>query len=137
MLWDDYRKALLALVCWREAGNQPREGQRAVMHVIRNRVNGNWGTWEHVICSPNQFSSMTIKGDSNLLRWPKSPDAAFDQILQLVDGIWDGSDEDITNGALYYYNPEIATSEWFTTNIAQNTAEHPQVAQIGAHVFFA
>lgn len=137
MKWDDYNKALLALVTWREARNQPREGQRAVMHVIHNRVLKNWGSIEHVICAPNQFSSFTVKGDSQLVMWPKTPDPAFEQIMQLVDGVLDGTDPDLTNGALYYYNPATATSGWFQSNIAGNAAEHPQVAQIGAHVFFA
>jgi N-acetylmuramoyl-L-alanine amidase len=39
--------------------------------------------------------------------------------------------EDPTQGAVYYYNPEIATSEWM-----EKKASNSKKMRIGEHVFF-
>jgi spore germination cell wall hydrolase CwlJ-like protein len=135
---DDFSKAMLALVLWREARNQSREGIRAVGHVIRNRVNAGWGDWIQVITAKNQFTSISHPGDPQLTLYPRSGDAAYLTILSLVDGIYDGSDADLTSGALYYWNPQTSDPQgWFASHIVADPAAHPQVAAIGAHVFYA
>lgn len=135
MTWDDYYASLLALTAWREARGEGREGMRAVMHVIRNRVVAAPSSidYGHVITKKWQFSSMTATGDGELVDWPNRPDPAFQLAMDLVPSVMDGSDPDITNGALYYYNPATATSQWFKDNIADKM---PKVATIGHHEFF-
>jgi N-acetylmuramoyl-L-alanine amidase len=128
MNWTDYDKAMAALTCWREARGEPREGQRAVLHVMRNRVQAGQGTWDHVITKKWQFSSMTAPADPELVLWPAQPDAAFDQIMLLVEGVFDGSDTDITGGALFYFNPKVVMPSWAATM--------KKTGQIGNHDFY-
>lgn len=131
-----YQKNLLALVAWREARNEGREGLRGVMHVIRNRVHAGWGDWEDVITRKNQFSSMTYTNDPQLTLWPSKEHAGWETFLnclELANIVWDNSDPDITNGALYYGNLNAITSQWFKDNVI---ATMEMVAQIGNHTFY-
>lgn len=132
-----YETVMLALVMWREARGEGRDGQRAVGHVVRNRAKAGWGSVVECIVKKNQFTSMSVPGDGQLTRWPSDEDATFRNTLYDAQRILDGSDGDLTGGALYYENPEVATSAWFINNVRLNTAEHPSTATIGRHVFYA
>lgn len=136
--WSSWFKAVLALVIWREARGEGEDGMRAVAHVIRNRVEATNkpDTWEDVIEGKNQFSSLTVPGDSQLVLWPKQPDPRFEQAMDIAARVYEDHDFDLTNGAHYYANLETATSGWFQHNIVENPQEHPQVAKIGHHTFF-
>jgi len=135
--WQDWYKIALALTIWREASGEGRTGMRAVGHVIRNRVNAKWGDWDHVITAKWQFSSLTAPGDPMLVKWPDSPDPSFETAMSLADQIYDGSDPDITDGAVLYCNPKhIDKDGWFDREVLQKPAEHPRVAVIGQHEFF-
>lgn len=133
MDWPDYHVAALAMIGYREARGEGDEGIRAVMHVVRNRVNSGWGDWDKVITAKNQFSSFTVLGDSQTIVWPTKPNALFDTCMQLATVVYGGNDPDPTNGAVYYYNPQTATSQWFLDNIV---AKHQKVATLGHHEFF-
>lgn len=138
MAWENYYRIMLALTAWREARGEGREGMRAVLHVIRNRVNKGWGDWDHVVTKKWQFSSLTAPGDSQLVRWPDSPDEKFALAMQLADAVYDGTDPDITGGAVYYANLKyIDKGGSFERLILGKPREHPVVARIGEHTFFA
>lgn len=129
----DYDKFLLALCAWREASNQGHDGLLAVMNVIRNRVRKGWGSWQKVICGKNQFTSMSVPGDPQTVRFPAPDDAVWVLCRSLADTVYAGGAEDNTHGALYYYNPRTATSRWFTENVVQ---KGKLVATIRDHEFW-
>src|ERR1700747_377163 len=114
----NYNLLMAALCAWREARGEGSEGVRAVLWVLFNRSKA-WGkSLAGVVVQRNQFTSMTIRGDSNTVLWPLDTDLIFTQVQQMAQAIQDGTDEhDPTSGALYYYNPAIATSDWFMQNI--------------------
>jgi spore germination cell wall hydrolase CwlJ-like protein len=124
-------KSLLLIVCFREARGDGRDAMRAVAHVIANRVKA-WKTdWISAITKPNQFSSMTVLGDSQTVVWPTEQDAV--NLYVLISNVYDGTDPDNTNGALYYANEANVTSEWYKTYIMSPT--HPISATIGPQTF--
>lgn len=128
---------ILALTVWREASNQGLEGMEAVACVVRNRAQ-KWGGSIYSQCvAANQFSSLVIKGDPNTVRWPPATSATWQQAQQIARGTIDGTLEDVTNGALYYWNSKIATSRWFKDKIAGDPSNHPHISTIGDHQFYA
>jgi N-acetylmuramoyl-L-alanine amidase len=131
MTWEMYFKSLLALVLWREARGEGYTGMRAVAHVIRNRVVATHlpDQWEDVIERAKQFSSMTAAGDPMLIQWPKQPDAAFEQAMQIAELVYDGTDADITGSATQYANLHVCSPNW-------DFAKLTQTVVIGAHTFW-
>jgi len=129
-----YVEWLLALVMWREARGEGLEGMRAVAHVIRNRVFMWHKGWIEVITAKNQFSSMASKGDGQLVMWPQDGDQDFEVAKRVARAVLTGLDQDLTKGAVYYENPQVATSAWFINNVRKR---RPKVAEIGRHVFYA
>lgn len=128
MQWADWYRAAMAITAWREARGEGVTGMRAVMCVIRNRVNGGLGDWDHVITAKWQFSSMTAPKDPELVLWPDSPDQPFEDALQMADGIFDGSTRDITQGATHYFNPGVVLPDW--------AAKLHKLCTIGHHEFY-
>lgn len=138
MTTPDYIKAILATLMWREDSGDGLQGMVAVGCVVRNRVLAGWngGDWLAVMTAHNQFSSMVIVGDPNTVRYPDPRDAKFQSLLWDVEKIYDGSVEDITGGALYYANLNIANSPWFFENIVQKPDAHPRTGTVGQQTFF-
>ncbi|GAK39825.1 cell wall hydrolase [Paenibacillus urinalis] len=101
-----------------EARGESFEGQVAVGAVILNRVQSDAfpDSITEVILQPRQFTAVD-DGQYNL-----APDETAIKAAKSALNGWDPS-----GGALYYYNPEIATSEW--------SKERPAIKQIGNHLF--
>lgn len=143
---DEHNGFLLALCAWREARGEGKiaseklESMRAVMHVVRNRVAAGWGDWDAVITGRNQFSSLTVPGDSQLVVWPDEDNSLWLATLGLANTVYHGRDVDPTNGALYYANTNLAAqpwfSPWFKRNIIQRPDIHPVTAVIRNHTFY-
>lgn len=127
-----YAKLLLLLTMWREARGEGLEGMRAVGHVIANRARANGGSFIEAICAPNQFSSMTICGDLQTVKWPTAQDV--EALSLLAGGIIAGTDPDSTGGAMFYANEAVVTSEWYRKNIMGN-GQHPVTMVLGKHTF--
>ena len=129
------------MCAWREGRGEGMEGMRAIMHVVANRVKAWKKDWDEVITGRNQFSSFTIKGDSQLVVWPDDDDKLFQDVFKLASFIYDGIDDDPTKGALYYANTSLAKtagfSGWFVDNIISKPESHPVKATIKNHTFFA
>ena len=109
---------LLARAVYGEARGEPYVGKVAVAAVILNRVKSPSfpNTISGVIYQPLAFTAVA-DGQINL-----TPDAeALRAARDALNG-WDPS-----NGALYYYNPAKATSQWIYTR--------PVTGQIGNHLF--
>ncbi|WP_078594035.1 cell wall hydrolase [Evansella clarkii] len=113
---DDIRK--MARVVHGEARGESYEGKVAVASVILNRVEdrGFPSTIHNVIFQRNAFTAVH-DGQYNLTPEP----AAY----QAVKDAWLGWDP--SRGATYYYNPDIATSEWIFTR--------DTILRIGNHLF--
>ena len=128
---DAYIKILLAILIWREARSDGVDAMRAVAHVVRNRVNAWHGTWINVITSKNQFSSISIIGDSQTVVWPREIDVSP---FSIANSIFDGTDPDNTGGALYYANEATENSGWYNQHII-DSPEHPVLVKIGQQTF--
>lgn len=113
---SDYQ--LLARVISAEARGEPFVGQVAVGAVILNRVDSPLfpNTIAGVVYQPGAFTCLT-DGQFN----QPVQESAYRAAQNAING-WDPS-----NGALYYYNPDTAISQWIRSR--------PIMLRIGKHVF--
>lgn len=109
---------LLARTIYAEGRGEPYSGQVAIGAVVLNRVRDGAfpNTVSGVVYQKHAFTAVT-DGQINLT----PDDTAMKAARDAVNG-WDP-----TGGALYYYNPAVATSQWIFSR--------PTVTVIGKHVF--
>lgn len=109
---------LLARLVYAEGRGEPYEGQVAIAAVVLNRVASPDfpNTVREVIFAPNAFSP--VQNGQLPARTNETARRAVQDALQ-------GSDP--TNGSLYFFNPDTATSSWIWTR--------EQTKQIANHVF--
>ncbi|WP_312855413.1 spore cortex-lytic enzyme [Litoribacterium kuwaitense] len=109
---------LMANAVHGEARGEPYEGMVAVAGVILNRINSATfpDSVSGVIFEPRAFTAVA---DGQI--WLTPNETSKRAVLDAING-WDPS-----SGALYYFNPDTATSPWIWTR--------PQIKQIGAHIF--
>ncbi|MCA1061263.1 spore cortex-lytic enzyme [Rossellomorea aquimaris] len=109
---------LMANAVYGESRGESYTGQVAVAAVILNRVRSSSfpNTVAGVIYEPGAFTAVA-DGQINLT----PNETAKKAVLDAVNG-WDPSD-----GAIYYFNPDTATSSWIWSR--------PQIKQIGKHIF--
>nr|WP_026694800.1 spore cortex-lytic enzyme [Peribacillus kribbensis] len=109
---------LLANAVYGEARGEPYVGQVAVAAVILNRLES--PVFPHsisgVIFEPGAFTAVS---DGQI--WLTPNQTSKKAVLDAING-WDP-----TGNALYYFNPETATSRWIWSR--------PQIKQIGKHIF--
>lgn len=110
--------SLMARAVYGEARGEPYVGQVAVVAVILNRL--------HSPLFPNtvsgvifQSGAFTAVADGQI--WLTPNETSYRAVRDAING-WDPSGE-----ALYYFNPQTATSAWIWTR--------PQIKQIGRHIF--
>ena len=109
---------LLARIISAESRGEPYEGQVAVGAVILNRIAHPSfpNTLAGVIYQPGAFSCLDDGGANAPVA-----DSAYRAARDAING-WDPS-----GGALYYYNPKKATSQWIFSR--------PVIITIGEHRF--
>ncbi len=109
---------LLANAVYGEARGEPYEGQVAVASVILNRVKHHTfpNTVSGVIFEPRAFTAVA---DGQI--WLTPNDTAKRAVIDAING-WDPSEN-----AIYYFNPDTATSGWIWSR--------PQIKRIGKHIF--
>ncbi|MFS0786822.1 spore cortex-lytic enzyme [Shouchella sp. 1P09AA] len=109
---------LMAQAVYGEARGEPYEGQVAVAAVIVNRLNSATfpDTVAGVIYEERAFTAVA-DGQINL----GADESARNAVLDALNG------QDPSNNALYYFNPDTATSAWIWTR--------PQIKRIGKHIF--
>lgn len=109
---------LLARLVYSEARGESFTGQVAVAAVAMNRLQSKDfpNTLKGVIFEPYAFTAV-MDGQY----WLSPNKTAYRAAWEAARG-WDP-----TNGALYYFNPSIATSKWIWSR--------PQVGKIGKHIF--
>ncbi len=102
---------LLALTMWRENRGGGQAGMQSVGNVILNRA-AQRKTSAYAECTrPLQFSSITAKGDPELVLWPSENDAQWATALDMAARAAAGALEDITGGADLYYAPRGIVSQ--------------------------
>ena len=111
---------LLARAINGEARGESYEGQVAVGAVILNRVNDSRfpNSIAGVIYQPGAFTAVS-DGQINV---PISENSTVVKAAQDALNGWDP-----TGGAVYYFNPNTATSSWIWSR--------PQIRTIGKHIF--
>lgn len=109
---------LMANAVYGESRGEPYIGQVAVASVILNRVNSASfpDSISGVIFEPRAFTAVA---DGQI--WLTPNEQAKKAVIDAING-WDPTGE-----ALYYFNPDTATSGWIWTR--------PQIKQIGKHIF--
>ena len=102
-----------------ESRGEPFIGQVAVAAVVLNRVRSPLfpDTIERVVFQSGQFEAVD---DGQIWLTPRDPNLR-QTVLDAING-WDPS-----GGALYYFNPDTATSAWIWSR--------PQIKKIGRHIF--
>ena len=108
----------MANAVYGESRGEPYIGQVAVASVILNRVNSASfpNSISGVIFEPRAFTAVA---DGQI--WLTPNEQAKKAVVDAING-WDPTGE-----ALYYFNPDTATSGWIWTR--------PQIKQIGKHIF--
>ncbi len=109
---------LMANAVYGEARGEPYEGQVAVAAVIINRLESATfpNTISGVIFEPLAFTAVA---DGQI--WLTPNETAKKAVLDAINGM------DPTGEALYYFNPDTATSSWIWGR--------PQIKKIGKHIF--
>ena len=119
---------IAARTVWQEARGEPEEGQRAVAHVIVNRMHSRrWGNSLASVClwdrqfsgwnsgDPNRIAACVLSDDSPVLIKFR------DFISKAMSG-----EADPTGGATHYFNPKLADPPW---------AKDQPYKEIGNHRF--
>ncbi|WP_017380372.1 spore cortex-lytic enzyme [Paenisporosarcina sp. TG-14] len=116
--YTDQDLQLMANAVYGEARGESYEGQVAVAAVIINRLEDAEfpNTISAVIFQPLAFTAVA---DGQI--WLTPNERAKEAVLDALNG-WDP-----TENALYYFNPDTATSDWIWTR--------PQIKKIGKHIF--
>ncbi len=109
---------MMARAVYGEARGEPYEGQVAVAAVILNRTQSPLfpNTPSGVIFEPRAFTAVD---DGQI--WLEPDAKSYKAVRDAING-WDPSGD-----ALYYFNPNTATSSWIWSR--------PQIKQIGKHIF--
>ena len=109
-----------------EAEGEPLLGKRAVLHVALNRVGHPLIRHRHGILDVMKEFDGYRRETSAL---------AQAEALDILRAEMREDREDPTNGAIFFENPDVATSGWFIRNI-RNSDKYTSV-RIGNHVFYA
>lgn len=121
---------IAARTLWAEARGEPEAGQRAVAHVIVNRLRTNrWGPTLASVCVARAQFSCWNDADPNRLQLVSlsENDPAVVKFAGFLEDALSGKDPDPTLGAKWYYNPAVAKPTW---------DQGQSYVQIGNHRFF-
>lgn len=128
-----FSRDIAARTLFAEARGEPPEGQRAVAHVLVNRVvSGKWGPNLASVClAPYQFSAWNTK-DPNRLAMAKlsDDDPLLLKLAAMIQAAATG-EPDPTQNCTHYYNPDLVPipPDW--------TAPPSQLmGKIGSHLFY-
>lgn len=120
---------LLALTAWRENRSGGYQGMQSVVNVVCNRA-AKRGDSPYAECiRPWQFSSITAKGDPELILWPAETDPQWAIAQSIVRAAVDGDLDDITQGATFYYALTIANPPSWASAMTKTV-------EISGQVFF-
>lgn len=115
---DDFNKSLLVLEGWRnglEYGGHL--AAVSIMNTIANRVRLGFGSWVDVIGNVQKYAAEDLP---NRDKFPSIWDSNFIRLLTEVEGAFDGSAKDLSNGALYWCDTRRVTKDWFRDEIIRS-----------------
>lgn len=122
---------ILARTLIGEAANQGEEGQRAVAHVIRNRMNQTGAGVRDVVLAPNQFEPWGTRREELLRISPTDP--RYIVARNIAESALAGHSQDPTRGATHFLNPDLQRQ---LGRRQPAWAPEGQGQRIGAHVFY-
>ncbi|WP_134686674.1 cell wall hydrolase [Brevibacillus migulae] len=109
---------MLARLVYAEGKGEPYEGKVAIAAVVLNRL--------HSPQFPTTVSGVILEsGAFSVVKDGKLPAETNEETKKAVLEALSGKDP--TNGGLYFFNPELATSSWIWSR--------PQAVVIGNHIF--
>lgn len=136
---DDYIRSALVSYGWRysQAYVGGHLAGQLVMHCIANRARAGWGSWLEVLDNvPKYIAEKEMPPLIHGSVWS----AEFVKLLHAVEGIHDGSAQDLSKGALYFGDLGHIETDFFKNLIAGENElglrQHPLVASIGSLSFF-
>jgi GNAT superfamily N-acetyltransferase len=117
-----------------EAAREGEQGQLAVAHVIKNRIeNGRYGsTPQEVLFRPKQFEPWTTRKGELMAIDPGSP--AYQNARRLVVSAFAGEAADPTNGATHFANVKTVEDRGNTSALGWINGMS-NVSKIGNHTF--
>jgi hypothetical protein len=116
-----------------------------VMNTVANRVRLGHGSWLDVITNVPKYMA---ENEMPPLVYPSVWEPAFVKMLHAVEGIYDGSAIDKSNGATYWADLQLIERKWFKDLLAQTNEPldadgseqrlktHPMCANINSLAFF-
>ena len=140
---DQYVKSELARLAWQEGHHASQNAMTAIAVVQANRIKAGVAGEDWLRIFDLQRRAWT--GIRPSLRWlvygnvPDVRDPAFQMILSTADAVYEGSDDPLTDGSLFY--AQIGTADydiggWFQHAIVSQPEKHPRLATIGGFTFF-
>jgi N-acetylmuramoyl-L-alanine amidase len=121
--YTDEELEWLAKLIEAEAENQPYQGKVAVGSVVMNRIKDDW--------FPNTLKEVIFQKDNKLYQFSPVGNGRFNRVSPSEESYLAAKaalgGEDPTDGALYFYNPDISTDRWIRTRTV--------VIEIGQHSF--
>jgi len=141
---EDIQRVKLFEVGWRfgQAYSGGHVASQMIMHCLANRYRSGWGSWLEII---DKVPAFMAENELPPLEFPTAWNGSFIKVCHVVDGIFDGSVQDISKGALYWADLTKIEREWFRTRIIDPVKEegpqaglrqHPIVANINSLSFF-
>lgn len=130
---DDYQKTKLVEAGWR--WGKEYGGYRAacmIMWCLANRVRLGWGSWLDVIDSIPRFAAQTEIPTGTPSIWEPS----FVKLLHEVEGIFAGTGDDLSKGAVYWGDLRRIETPFFKEKIMGDTDKHPRVADMNSLSFW-
>ena len=116
------KKRIYAATVYAEAAGQNRKSKQAVAHVMNNRIgkDGLWVDIEAVVSAPAQFDGYGNSMYQDAMNyydtgiWTNSIErASMDECMSVIIPIYNGTEDDITGGALYFHsNPNPTDWRW-------------------------
>lgn len=122
---------ILARTLIGEAANQGEEGQRAVAHVIRNRMNQTGAGVRDVVLAPHQFEPWGARRQE--LLGIQTTDPRYIVARNIAESALGGQSQDPTSGATHFLNPDLQRR---LGRQQPSWAPEGQGQRIGAHVFY-
>lgn len=121
-VWDQSKKlrqqkelTLLASMIFLEARGESKQGKIAVGYVVINRYRNRY-RWPHtisgVILQPYQFSCFNSHNIYSKAFMP--PKKVWEECFESAIIVYSEDEEDPTNGANHYFNPDIVRPSWRT-----------------------
>lgn len=133
MTIDTYIRAQMARFAIEEGARHGGvNNMLAVACVLRNRVFAGWGDWLEVVQRAGEKRATEYPPQAPLLR-----SGNVRVLLNRIDDVYTRADaNDLTGGALFYFEPGFPTAEWFTREVIGRPDDHPRVAHVGPVWFF-